>query len=290
MSDFLNALASDRVLLMDGAMGTELQRAGIQPDECYEQWNLTRPDTVEGIHRSYVDAGAECLLTNTFQANPPQLKKHGLDSSLNTILLKAVALARKAAGDRFVIADVGPFGPEGGGWCNDWWRRMLPSLSNADAVLLETFSSMAVFDLVGCIRQSDLRPSGMPILVSLTYRKDSGWKTFDGSSPEDLAKKAEDYGVAALGANCGVDMDMQAFADVIHRYRRASELPLFARPNAGTPTRDDNRWIYPHAPSDMANKLRMLLEAGASMVGGCCGTAPRHIAAFKCVVDDWNQC
>ena len=109
MSRLLEILQSGRVLLMDGAMGTELQRAGIGENECYELWNLTRPESVRAIHERYVAAGAECLLTNTFQANPRNLAKHGLQDALEEINRTAISLARSAAGnDRFVIGDVGP--------------------------------------------------------------------------------------------------------------------------------------------------------------------------------------
>src|ERR1700682_1498 len=109
MSRFLDALRSGRVLLMDGAMGTELQRAGLKPGECGELWNLTHPDKVRAIHQAYVDAGAEVLLTNTFQANPAALARHNLDGQLGVICQAAVDLAREAAGpDRWVLADVGP--------------------------------------------------------------------------------------------------------------------------------------------------------------------------------------
>src|SRR5438093_11392797 len=110
MADFLTALRSGRVLLMDGAMGTELQRAGIGEGECYEQWNLTHPEKVRAIHQAYVEAGADVLLTNTFQANPTALAKYGLEHQLENVLEQAIKLARSVAGpDRLVLADFGPF-------------------------------------------------------------------------------------------------------------------------------------------------------------------------------------
>src|SRR6516162_11232433 len=110
MSRFLEALRSGRVLLMDGAMGTELQRAGIQEGECYELWNLTHPDKVRAIHRAYVDAGADVLLTNTFQANPIALGKHGLGDRIELIISQAITLARSVATPgRFVLVSFGPF-------------------------------------------------------------------------------------------------------------------------------------------------------------------------------------
>jgi 5-methyltetrahydrofolate--homocysteine methyltransferase len=94
--------------------------------------------------------------------------------------------------------------------------------------------------------------------------------------------------MVALGVNCGRDITIDDCAEIICRYRTVTDLPLFARPNAGTPTNVDGQWVYPHTPEQMAAELPKLLEAGVSMVGGCCGTTPAHIAAFRRVVDDWN--
>jgi 5-methyltetrahydrofolate--homocysteine methyltransferase len=112
MSRFLSALRAGRILLMDGAMGTELRRAGLLDGDCGEQWNLTHPDQVRAIHDSYRRAGSQCHLTNTFQSNPATLEKHGLAGQLEAINQAALALARSAAGtDRFVLGDIGPIGP-----------------------------------------------------------------------------------------------------------------------------------------------------------------------------------
>src|SRR5947199_7014029 len=131
MSRFREALQSGRVLLMDGAMGTELQRAGLQPGECGEFWNLTKPEAVRAIHQAYVDAGAQCLLTNTFQANPTALAKHGKSEHLEAIGRSGLELARSVAGpDRFVLADVGPIEPE---WSSPQIMQVDQSLRTADA-------------------------------------------------------------------------------------------------------------------------------------------------------------
>jgi 5-methyltetrahydrofolate--homocysteine methyltransferase len=130
------------------------------------------------------------------------------------------------------------------------------------------------------------------VLVSLTYRP-----AFDAyrtaglafwNKPEDYAMFARRYNVAALGVNCGQDVHMDATASIVQLYRRGTGLPLFARPNAGTPRHDDGRFVYPRLPAEMAEGLPKLLEAGACLVGGCCGTTPDHIGAFRKVVDDWN--
>ncbi len=126
--------------------------------------------------------------------------------------------------------------------------------------------------------------------MSLTFLRGASGKlvTLSGHRPEWFARRAKQYGIAALGVNCGRDISMEDCAEILRRYRSATDLPLFARPNAGSPAQVDGRWVYPHTPEAMAAKLPLLLEAGAAMVGGCCGTTPEHIAAFRRVVEAWN--
>jgi 5-methyltetrahydrofolate--homocysteine methyltransferase len=286
MARFLDALQSGRVLLMDGAMGTELPRMGLQPGECGEHWNRTHPDRVRAIHDSYVAAGAEVLLTNTFQANPARLARFRLADRLEEINASAVRLARQAAGrSRFVLGDIGPiFDSADAREFPDYRQlgRELLSLEGVDGFLLETCSSPRALSAVQYAFHRVIEID-TPLLLSLTYRRSPSGDliTNSGHAPETYARHAERSGVAALGVNCGRDIDMADIIAIIRRYRRVTELPLFARPNAGTPTQQGDRWIYPHAPEAMAARLPELLAAGVSMIGGCCGTTPTHIAAFR---------
>ncbi len=287
MSDLVTALCSGRVLLMDGAMGTELQRAGLKDGECPEAWNVTHPDRVLKIHRAYVDAGAEVLLANTFQANPPALARHGMENRLDVIFQAGLALARTALGDSgWVLADVGPFAP-----CEPTTiQPILNACHAADALLLETFSDPADATLFTRANQSNDGPQ-KPVLLSFTFRRhgpENTLRTFKDFTPERCAKHAASLGVAALGVNCGRDIGMDDVAEILRRYRQATDLPLFARPNAGTPSREGNGLAYLHTPESMAARLPELLQAGAVMIGGCCGTTPAHIAAFWRVIESWN--
>ncbi len=290
MSPFVAALRSGRVLLMDGAMGTELQRAGIGPGECYEQWNLTRPDAVRAIHRAYVQAGAECLLTHTFQSHPAALGAHALADDLERINRAAVENARSAGDGRaFVLADIGPLRP---GSDPADLQRVMRSLDTADAFLFETWSDLGFWE--HALADPDwwraCSPSGKPVLLSFTWAMRPGAPALP---TEDIARAAQIArqvpGCVALGTNCGREMDVEDLAEVLNLYRRECDLPLFARPNAGTPTRANGSWVYPRTPQQMAAALPALLEAGAVMVGGCCGTTPKHIAAFRPVIDAWNS-
>jgi 5-methyltetrahydrofolate--homocysteine methyltransferase len=285
MSEFLKALHSGKVLLMDGAMGTELQRAGIGEGECYELWNLTHPEKVRAIHQSYAFAGAQCLITNTFQANECALAKHGLQGKLKEINEAGVGIARSAAGvKQFVLGDIGPVKSD---ISDEHVGPIVRSLWFADAVLLETWH-----DLPNFLRTEI--PEEVPLLLSFTFQRNlvpgylvPGLPAFI-EDPRILASSAHNFGIAALGVNCGRDLGMDDIINIVKEYRAATDLPIFVRPNAGTPKRVGNQWEYPITPAMMAERLPELLEAGVSMVGGCCGTTPEHIAAFRPIIDKWN--
>jgi 5-methyltetrahydrofolate--homocysteine methyltransferase len=280
MSGFLHSLRSSRVLLMDGAMGTELLRAGLRLGEAGVVWNLTRPGEVLARHRAYRQAGARVLVTNTFQANPRALQ--GQAGRLEEIYQAGVSLARSAAGaDGFVLADVGPILQLGS------MREiadlqclgpLLSSLSGVDAVLFETWSSPRALEAV-----QDHPTNWPPILLSLAYRRDQtgALVTWSGHAPEYFAREAAARGVAALGVNCGRDIGMAEVGEIVRRYRTETDLPLFARSNAGEAPNL-------RTPAEMAVHLPQLLAAGVAMVGGCCGTTPEHIAAFRPIVEAWN--
>jgi 5-methyltetrahydrofolate--homocysteine methyltransferase len=295
MSAFFDVLRSGRVLLMDGAMGTELQRVGLRPDECGESWNTTRAESVGAIHDSYVAAGAEVLLTNTFQSHPAHLARYGFQDALEEINGNAVRLARKAAGaSHFVLGDIGPILQPNGvlEFAEDnVLVRVLTSLDGVDGILFETCSTPRALSAVRfAANHLDIdrdAEAEVPSLLSLSYLRSPAGQlvTLSGHAPEWFAERAKEYRVAALGVNCGRDIGMDDIIDIICRYRAATDLPLFARPNAGTPAKQEGQWIYPHSPEAMAARLPELLDAGATMIGGCCGTTPDHIAAFRAAVD-----
>jgi len=281
MSRFLDALQSGEVLLMDGAMGTELQRAGLSVGGCCEAWNLTAPERVRAVHDAYRAAGARVLVMNTFQSNPAALARHGLAAQVTEINTAALNIARTAAAGGFVLASVGPLEEQ------DQLDAVVRSLTGADGVLLETWSDPVALFTLRSVSEPLRELAGVPTLLSLTYlrRPDGQLATASGHPPEWFALQAAHYGVAALGVNCGRDIGMADVSEIIRRYRQATDLPLFARPNAGTPTRAGGQFIYPHTPETMAAGLPALLAAGAVMVGGCCGTTPAHIAAMRAELD-----
>ena len=295
MSRFLEALHSGRVLLMDGAMGTELRKAGLRDDENAAAWNLLHPERVRAVHQAYREAGAEVFLTNTFLAHADTLAESfraakRLPFSHHELWTRGYELIGPPGAPVFRLASHGPVAGRAAAREFDQWGYFYTSrllYDGADGVLLETCSSPRVRYAIRRIREH----CDKPVLLSLAFtRNESGaLVTYSSHPPEWFARRAKDYGVAALGVNCGRDIGMEDIIAIVRRYRDHTDLPLFARPNAGTPARVGDRWVYPRTPEDMAARLPELLAAGVSMVGGCCGTTPAHIAAFRPVVDAWNR-
>jgi methionine synthase I (cobalamin-dependent) len=265
--------------MMDGAMGTRLLGPGVT---CCEQANLTHAGRVRSIHFGYVAAGAQVLLTNTFQANPTALARHGLEGELEQLVARAIQLARMAT-PPFVLGDVGPILTPGSRRefaDHDALRRTLAALAGVDGVLFETCSSPDALSAVAFATHRVIEVEGLPLLLSLTYHRDGAGKlvTFSGHQPEVFARHAVRHGVSALGVNCGKEIGFADVAEILRRYRAETDLPLFARPNAGSPGASG---AYSRSPADFAEATPVMLDAGASMLGGCCGTTENHIAAMN---------
>ncbi|MFO0843390.1 MAG: homocysteine S-methyltransferase family protein [Gemmataceae bacterium] len=273
------ALSFSTPLLMDGATGSRLAGLGLA---CCEQANLTHAGRVRSLHLGYVAAGARVLLTNTFQANPPALSRHGLEGQLERIASRAVQLARVPLSP-LVLGDVGPILTPGSRRefaDRDALRRTVEALAEADGVLFETCSSPDALAAIAFVLHRVHEVDGLPLLLSLAYHRGPDGKlvTVSGHAPEVFARHATRHGVAALGVNCGRDVGLEDVKEVLWRYRSETDLPLFARPNAGTP---DASGAYPRSPAEFSAAVPALLLAGASMLGGCCGTTEAHIGSMQ---------
>jgi 5-methyltetrahydrofolate--homocysteine methyltransferase len=294
MPDLLQALRSGRVLLMDGAMGTELQRAGLRAGENASDWTQLHPERVRAVHDAYRAAGAEVHVSNTFLANADNLGDTYRAAGRPPVMKHEVwtadyELMGPPDAPIFRLADHGPVAGRIAAREFDqlaWFYAGNYAYKGADGVLVETCSSPRVRYALRMIRQT----WHGPLLLSLTYRRDERGKlvTFSGHAPEWFARRAGAYGIDALGVNCGRDIGMEEVIEIVRRYRDVTDLPLFARPNAGTPNRTAGGWAYPHTAAAMAARLPELLEAGVRMVGGCCGTTPAHIRAFAAIISEWN--
>jgi 5-methyltetrahydrofolate--homocysteine methyltransferase len=291
----LEAIAS-RVLLGDGAMGTQLQLAGLEPGHCGEAWNLDHPDRVLAIQRAYVAAGSDCLLTNTFGASRIMLARHGEAERTADINAAAVGIARDAFGSHpgFVIGDIGPFGglmePYGEiapAEVERAFREQARALvgAGADAIIIETQTALEELE----IGLAAAREAGAPVVIgSIAFDRTTDGqdaKTMMGIGPEQAAEFLATHGADLAALNCGTGVDMAMAAAVVRRYRATCGLPTMAQPNAGQPVLEDFKVVYRETPEEMAAGLPELLQAGARIVGGCCGSTPDHIRRFRTILD-----
>lgn len=270
-------------IVTDGAWGTELQLAGLEVGQCPEIWNLEHPDRVERVGRAYVEAGSRVILTNTLGANRPRLAHRSLEAHLGEINRAAVEISKRAAGAAaHVFASIGPTGKlasMGETTALELHRVFSEQAqalaeAGADALLLETFTDL---DEIGPAIAA-AKETGLPVVASMVF--DSGAhhdRTMMGKTPEQAARAMAEAGADVVGANCGRGVD--GYVDVCRRMRATVELPLWLKPNAGLPELVDGRAVYSATPEQFATGVLELVAAGASFVGGCCGTNPEFIRA-----------
>jgi 5-methyltetrahydrofolate--homocysteine methyltransferase len=283
-------------LLCDGAMGTQLMVAGLEQGNCGEAWNLTHPERVLAIQRGYVQAGSDCLLTNTFGGSRIMLNRHSHADDVVPVNAAGVRIAREAFGDRvgFVIGDIGPFGglmePYGDfteAQVRDAFGEQAQALvdAGADAIIIETQTSL---DELGLGLTAAREAGASCVIGSMAYDvtlDGSTFRTMMGIDPERAVAFMEEHGADIVALNCGTGMDMTRAREAVIRYRRATRLPVMAQPNAGQPRLVDMKVVYDESPDEMVKGVVPLLEAGASIIGGCCGSTPDHIRAFRQAID-----
>ena len=285
-----------RVLLCDGAMGTQLQQLGLEPGGCGEAWNLTHADRLLTVQRAYVDAGSDCLLTNTFGGSRIMLERHDHAGDVTAINAAGVELARQAFGGRpgFVIGDIGPFGglmePHGDispQRVREAFTEQAKALvsAGADAIIIETQTALEELTLgVEAARKA----GAACVIGSMAYdvtRDGSKLRTMMGVGPERAAEFMRDTGIDIVALNCGSGVDVGWAARAVSVYRDVCDLPTMAQPNAGQPVLENMKVVYKQSPQEMAAELPALLTAGARIVGGCCGSTPHHIRLFREIMD-----
>lgn len=290
----LSAVRS-RVLVGDGAMGTQLIEAGLPVGGCGDQWVLTQPDKVRFIQSAYVQMGADVLLTNTFQASPLALVRHGLADKAYDINLAAARLARDCVGSRgYVLGDIGPFG----GYLEPLGNTTRTELSQSasvqtrgladggvDAVIIETMTSLEELDVV--ISAARHACPNMVLVASVSFDRvaDGGFRTMTGASVRDVVDFLVRKGVDVLGCNCGTGLHAGDYVQLVSQYRSLTDRPIMVQPNAGQPRLERGRIAYDETPEIMAAAVPAIIAAGANIVGGCCGTTPEHVQQFRRVVD-----
>ena len=281
-------------MLADGAMGTEIFARGVSFDRCFDELNLTQPDMVLDIHRRYVEAGAEVVETNTFGANHFRLMEHNLEAEVADVNAAGVRLARLAAAASqstvYVAGSVGPLGvrlaPLGRVQAAQARQAFLAQIgalhkSGVDVLILETFSDLN--EIREAILAAQEAAPGVPLIAQMTFTEDG--RTPLGDTPDAVARTLSDLKVDVIGANCSVGPARLLPVVKMLAYH-ADGAPVSVMPNAGWPQRAGPRIIYPATPDYFADYARRFLEAGASLIGGCCGTTPRHIRAMRTALDD----
>lgn len=267
--------------LADGAWGTELQNLGAPLGSCLDEWNLIKPELVRQVAESYIQAGSKVILTNTFRANPISLAPHGLEGQCAAINRGGVKIAREAAGHAaLVFASMGPSGkmlvtkevtPE---QLHDAFSVQARALAeeSPDALLIETMIDVTEARIAAAAALE----TGLPVIVSFVY--DSGKnrdRTIMGATPEQVATAVTSEGVHGIGANCGVGA--REYVAICKRLLDACNLPIWIKPNAGLPEIVGGVAKYKTTPEEFVGAAKELADAGATFVGGCCGTTPDFI-------------
>ncbi len=284
MTAFLDLLDERRVLVADGATGTNYQAMGLPLGTAPEEWLFEAPERVMELHRAFVDAGADLILTDTFGATPLRLQHTALAGRVRDVNVRAVELAREAAGGKALLAgSMGPtghlfepLGPLTRGECVENYADQAAALTEggAELLVLETFFALdeGLAAIEGTQRVSDL-----PLVVSFSF--DQGTRTMMGLSPTQMVEAVVPLGVAAIGANCGKSLDA-ADTVVAELVAVAGDVPVWAKPNAGVPKIVGDAVVYEADPETLAAHVRRYAEQGARVVGGCCGSTPEHVAAI----------
>jgi 5-methyltetrahydrofolate--homocysteine methyltransferase len=292
LAPILDRLACGEILVADGAMGSMLLERGLDPGQPPEKFNLSHPELLEGISRLYLQAGADIVQTNTFGASPLRLARHRLDGDAARINQQAVRAARNAAGDRaYISGTCGPSGrllkPYGDTEPDDIYAGFLIQIEiliaeGVDVICVETMTDPSEAALA--VKAARAVSSGIPIMATMTFDDTPrGFFTCMGTTVEHAVKTLTEVGAQIIGSNCGNGIDNMV--RIAAEFHAATDLPILIQSNAGLPEIRDGVARYTETPEFMAAQVPALIEAGASIIGGCCGTTPDHIAAIRKQVD-----
>jgi len=285
MHETIKTILEKGPVVTDGAWGTELMKKGMKAKECPEIWNLTDPEKVVEVAKSYVDAGSRVILTNTFGANRFVLSRYNMKDKVREINIAGVDISKEAAGDKaLVFASMGPSGKML--IMKDVTETELQEAFNeqadaikdagADAIIVETMTDMEE----ALIAIAAAKKTGLPLIGSMVF--DAGKekdRTIMGHTIEEMAEKFTSAGVDVLGTNCG--KGIEGFIPVCKKMRASTDLPLWVKANAGSPEYIKGETVYNTTPEEYAAFIPLLVEAGADFIGGCCGTNPNFIRAIK---------
>ncbi|MGN0502649.1 MAG: homocysteine S-methyltransferase family protein, partial [Ruminococcus sp.] len=282
--DFKRFLESKEFVLLDGAMGTLIQKSGVKYDSVPETLNITHPELIESFHKAYADAGSDIVYANTFGANGYKLKESGY--SVDKIIKSGVANAKKAVQgtDCLVALDIGPIGqllePAGSlsfDEAYDYFKEQIIAGQGADVIVFETMTDL--YELKAAVLAAK-ENSDKPIIATMTFERNG--RTFTGVSPASAAVTLTGLGVDAVGVNCSLGPD--ELEGVVSEISKYTDLPLVIKANAGLP--DPNSNEYDILPDKFADCVADLLKYGVKIVGGCCGTTPEYIVEIRKMLED----
>lgn len=288
MKKLLERLSSGEILVSDGAMGTMLFERGLKNGECPEEINLSRPSILEDIASLYLDAGADIIQTNTFGGSPLKLASYSLEDKAPLINRNAVSAVKKVvAGKAYVSASCGPCGkilkpygdtdPE---VISESFETQMQAFAEAgcDVICIETM--MDLREALLAVRAAKSKAPGIPVITTMTYDDTSrGFFTIMGDTIEKAARILEESGADVIGSNCG--NGIENMIRIAREYRKHTTLPIIIQSNAGLPLIENGELVYPETAEFMAEKSKELVDAGVSIIGGCCGTTPEHIRAIR---------
>ena len=296
MIGILNKLKEGSVLLSDGAWGTMLFNMGLESTECPELWNITHPEKVFQIARSYVDAGAKIIGTNSFGGSRLRLDMYELGDKTQELNLAAINISKEAADDdTYVLGTIGPTGkilmmediPGEEIYMAFSEQAMLLEQGGADALIIETMSALDEADLaIKAAREN----TSLPVICSFSFEKtvNGDFRTMMGVSPTEMVSSAIASGANIVGANCGNGFD--EMIGIVKEIRKTNPFVLLMiQANAGIPELIDGKNHFREGPEELANKLPGLLDQKVNIIGGCCGTSPDHIARFADVINHHNE-
>jgi 5-methyltetrahydrofolate--homocysteine methyltransferase len=281
----IEELIAEGPVLLDGAWGTELQARGLGVGEMADFWNLEHPDRVEEVARAYVEAGSQVILTNTFQANRISLERHPDVENVAAVNRAGVEISVRAAQGRArVFASIGSCGKllMTGDVDEESLRAAFVEQAEAlasggaDAIVIETMADLVEARLA----IEAARSTGLPVVACMVF--DAGKnrdRTMMGVTPEQAAEELTAAGADVIGANCGIGIE--GYVPICSRLAAATIRPVWIKANAGLPELEDGQVIYRTTPEEFAGHVSSLVEAGATFVGGCCGTSPQFIAAIR---------
>ena len=286
MSQWLYDLVQSKIVIFDGAMGTQLQERDFPTGECPEEWNLSHPDEIRAIHENYLKAGADVITTNTFGATAIRLEEYGLDDRVAEINHAAIRIAKEAVNNHgygYVAASIGPTGkliePLGElpfDVAYDIYKEQVEAITDAgaDLIIIETIGDI---NEMRAALMAAVEHSHLPVIASMSYQEDG--RTFTGTDPESAAVVLERLGASIIAINCSVGPEQ--LEDVVKTLVRSTNLPILVQPNAGLPKLIQGKTVYEGSPEIMANYAKKFVEYGANLVGACCGSTPEYIQAIS---------